>query len=241
MIYDRLEMLIGKDNLKILNETNVTVIGLGAVGFTVCEALLRSGITNLRIVDYDIIKETNFNRQILALESTLGQKKVIVAKNRLLDINRNANIEPLDMFFHADTADEILKPPVDYVIDAIDSLNPKFNLIMELINRNMRFISSMGAARKLNPFMIKYGNITEAVHCPLAKMLRKRLRKKGITTGVNCVYSDEKPLVVKNTQTEEEDYYKRGRNRIPIGSIATVTGIFGNTIAACLIDEILKI
>lgn len=241
MIYDRLEALIGEAALKKLNDTYVSVIGLGAVGYTVCEALLRSGIVNLRIIDHDIVKETNFNRQLLALESTLGQKKAAVAKKRLLDINKNANIEAIDGFFHVETADEILKPPLDFVVDAIDSLNPKFNLILELLKRNIRFISSMGAARKLDSFKIKYGNITDATNCPLAKMIRKRLRKKGITTGIKCVYSEEKPVEIKIPQIEEEDYYKRGRNRIPIGSIATVTGVFGNTIAACLIDEILKI
>ncbi len=240
MIYDRLEALIGETALKKINDTYVSVVGLGAVGYTACEALLRSGIVNLRIVDHDIIKETNFNRQLLALESTLGQKKAAAAKKRLLDINQNANIEAIDGFFHVETADEILKSPSDFVVDAIDSLNPKFNLILELLNRNIRFISSMGAARKLDPFKIKYGDISEATNCPLAKALRKRLRKKGITSGVKCVYSEEKPLEVKIPQVEEEDYYKRGRDRIPIGSIATVTGVFGNTIAACVIEEILK-
>lgn len=188
----RTRMLLGDKGLSRLQNAAVMVVGLGAVGGYALEALARSGIGRLVLVDFDVFDESNINRQILALTSTVGQKKTEVARRRVLDINPDCIVETRDMFVNADTLPQLLDIPVDFVVDAIDALNPKCCLMEALYERGIPFISSMGAALKTDPSFIKCGTLSASKNCGLAKFIRKRLRKRGLEISrINCVYSDE--------------------------------------------------
>ena len=232
----RTERLLGAERFKLLQSKMVTVVGLGAVGGFVVEGLVRAGVNNLRIVDFDTIQPSNLNRQILALESTLGKPKAEVAKERVLAINSDCHIEALQIFAGEDTLDQILDPKPDLLIDAIDSLNPKAQLLHGAYVREIPTISSMGAALRTDPTFIRSGDLFSTSNCPLAKHLRKRLRRRDVGKGIFCVYSTEK--IDFDYQQEEDEknvgdtpYSDRGRQRNVLGSLPTITGIFGLTIA----------
>lgn len=212
------------------------MVGLGAVGGYVVEGLARAGISNLRLVDFDTIQPTNINRQILALESTLGRDKAEVAKERVLAINPDCNAEAMPLFTAEETLDMILDPRPDLLIDAIDSLNPKVQLLVGAYERKITTISSMGAALRTDTTKIRIDDIFSTSNCPLAKHVRKRLRRRGVGRGIRCVYSFEK-VDFDYTQPNEEQkvgetpHSDRGRERNVLGSLPTVTGIFGLTLA----------
>jgi len=230
--FERTAMLLGPEFLHYLTTRHITIIGLGAVGFHAAESIVRFGVGNIRIVDFDTIHPSNLNRQLLALHSTIGQPKTEIAKKRLLDINPSLHIETFETFFHEDTFNLIFEKPTDIVIDAIDSFTPKINLLQLLVKNNIPVISSMGAARRTDPTCIKTGDIFESSVCPLAFRIRQVLRKAGISKGITCVYSTETPHKNKWTPSEhEEETYKRGRVRQSVGSISYITGIFGYMIA----------
>jgi tRNA A37 threonylcarbamoyladenosine dehydratase len=231
------ELLLGKEKLKKLRDSAVTVIGLGAVGSYCVEALARSGVGSLRLVDFDDIKPTNINRHLYALSSTVGRKKAELAGERVRDINPGCKVEILQVFAAEETFKLILDNCPDVVIDAIDSLNPKTQLLSVCHRRKIPLVSCMGAALRTDPFSIKTGDLFEIKGCPLAVRVRKKLRKTGIERGIFCVYSDQK---LKTALPEEpvfsEGEYERGRRRKKLGSLATVTGIFGLTVAHCAIE-----
>ncbi len=229
--FKRTALLLGDSQFEKLQHSHVTVIGLGAVGYHAAEAMVRYGIGKIRLVDFDTIRESNFNRQLLALQSTLGQSKVKVAQSRLLDINPQLETEIFETFFHQDSYHEIFKNPTHIVVDAIDSFAPKVKLLEMLTQHHIPVISSMGAALKTDPSAIRSGDISETHTCPLASRIRKQLRKSNIHTGIRCVYSIEPPIPTP-IPPEEKEYYERGRKRAPVGSISFITGIFGYTIAA---------
>ncbi len=220
----------------------VTIVGLGAVGGYAAEGLARAGVGRLRLVDFDTIQKSNINRQILALEDSLGHLKVEVAKERIGLINPECQVEALPLFAAEETLDEILSPAPDVLIDAIDSLNPKIQLLVGAHTRNIRTYSSMGAALRTDPEKIKTGDIMHSNHCPLAKTVRNRLRRQGVTGGIQCVYSTEK--VTFNYQGPEKTdrpasiYEARGRDRNVLGSLPTITAIFGLILANAVILQI---
>ena len=235
----RTRMLLGDEGLSRLQNAAVMVVGLGAVGGYALEALARSGIGRLVLVDFDVFDESNINRQILALPSTVGQKKTEVARRRVLDINPDCIVETKDMFVNADTLPQLLDIPVDFVVDAIDALNPKCCLMEALYERGIPFISSMGAALKTDPSFIKCGTLSASKNCGLAKFIRKRLRKRGLEISrINCVYSDEQVCLPETALAFDGDDASAGRVRHTLGSLPTITAIFGLTIANYVITSL---
>lgn len=176
---EREELLIGRENIEKLNKSTVAIFGCGGVGSYVLEALVRAGIGNIVIVDKDTVDITNINRQLIADTTTVGKDKVEVAKQRALKINPNINIE-IHKCFYDENQTELIKPEYDYIVDAIDSVKSKISLIQEAHNKNVKIISAMGMGNKLNPTMIEVADISKTEMCPLAKVVRKRLREVGI-------------------------------------------------------------
>jgi len=186
--------LIGKEALAKLKGARVAVFGLGAVGSYAVEALARAGIGFLRLVDCDVVRPSNINRQIFALESTLNRPKAEVAAERVLDINPACKVEAMHEFAGKSTISKLLEKPLDAVIDAIDSVSPKVELIAAAVHSGIQVVSSMGAATRMDPAAVRLGDISETDVCPLARYVRKRLRRRGITTGFRCVFSIEDPF-----------------------------------------------
>lgn len=235
----RTRMLLGDDGIVKLQKAKVMLIGLGAVGGYALEALARAGVGHLILVDFDVFDETNINRQILALSSTIGRKKTEVARERVLEINPECRVEIHDVFVNADTLPDLLAEPVDYVVDAIDALNPKCCLIEELYRREIPFISSMGAALKTDPAFIKCGSLSASKNCGLAKFIRKRLRRRGIEINqIQCVFSDEQINLPSEALCPSAEEPESGRVRHTLGSLPTITAIFGLTIANQVITKL---
>ncbi len=235
----RTQMLLGKQAMKNLAKTKIMLIGLGAVGGYVLEGLARAGVGNFVLVDFDSFEESNINRQILATTETLGQKKIEVAKNRVLSINPKANVETRDIFVNAETIEDLLACKPDFVIDAIDALNPKCDLIQALYIKQLPFISSMGAALKTDVSKIRYGNLSNSKNCSLAKFVRKRLRKRGIDIAkIKCVWSDELVDLPDTALDMPVNVSEMGRVRHSLGSLPTITAIFGLVIANQTILEL---
>lgn len=229
----RTEMLLGKEGLARLREARVLVVGLGAVGSYAVEGLARAGVGHLRLADFDLVRPSNINRQLYALESTLNRPKAEVARERVLDINPQCDVEALRVFADAETAPGLLLPEPDVVIDAIDSLNPKVELIAAAVAAGVRIVSSMGAATRIDHRAVRVADISETSVCPLARMVRKKLKAHGIERGVTCVFSTEPPdrAALGDADAEpasgEREALERGRRRRPLGSLSCLTGMFG--------------
>ncbi len=238
----RIRLLLGDEGVDRLKGSFVTVVGLGAVGGYAVEGLARAGVGRLRLVDFDIIKASNINRQLYALSSTLGEHKTSVAAARVLDINPHCRVEPMNLFGDRESFDAILEGGPDMVIDAIDSMGPKTNLIMEACSRKLGLISSMGAALRTDPGAIRVGPLRETRNCPLAARLKYWLKKHNSPLDFTCVYSLEpvdKRGKARQADPAEKDFLDRGRPRTALGSLPTITGIFGLTIANTAIKMLL--
>jgi tRNA A37 threonylcarbamoyladenosine dehydratase len=213
----------------------VAVIGLGAVGGYVAEGLARAGVGRLTLVDFDTVQPSNINRQLLALDSTVGEPKVNAAKERIHQINPACLVDALQLFADSETIEQIIAEKPDVIIDAIDSLNPKVQVLSAAVKNTITVFSSMGAALRTDPSQIKTGDISETRNCPLARRLRKRLRGLGIDHGIFCVYSTEPVDFSYQPPAADEDetnpLAKRGRKRVTLGSLPTLTGIFGLILA----------
>lgn len=234
----RIKRLIGEQAITKLQNSKVTVVGLGAVGSYVVEALARSGVGFFRLIDFDVVALSNINRQLYALESTLGKPKVETARERVLDINPRCEVEIFKEFAHTDSFDTLLDNGPDMVIDAIDSVSPKIALLSRAYHNKLPVISSMGAALRTDPGQIKTGDIFDTRFCPLARCIRKGLKKNNVGRGITCVYSTEQaaynfidPEDDPDKKNDMSPEYKRGRSRRIIGSLPTITGIFGLMIA----------
>lgn len=232
--FSRIIQLVGEVSFIRLQQSRVTIVGLGAVGGYVMEGLARAGVGCLRLVDFDIVQPSNINRQILALHDTVGRSKVDLARQRIGQINPSCVVEAMERFASEDTMAEILRPAPDLLIDAIDSLNPKVQVLVAAYQAGVPIISSMGAALRTDPTKIRYGDVFQSSNCPLARHVRKRLRRRGIDSGIPCVYSSEK-VDFEYRMPEEKDcatiHSSRGRRRNVLGSLPTLTGIFGLYIA----------
>lgn len=191
--FSRTSLLIGEENLKRLNSAKIIVFGVGGVGSFVVESLVRSGIGNISIVDFDVVDITNINRQIIALHSTIGKKKVDVMKERIQDINPNAIINTYDTFISNETIDMFDLSDYDYAIDCIDNVTGKLLIIEKCINSNTKIISSLGTANKFDPSKLTITDISKTNTCPLAKVVRLELRKRGIN-HLNVLFSSELPI-----------------------------------------------
>ncbi len=230
--FGRTRALLGEENFARLQKSSVMIVGLGAVGGYVMEALARAGVGRLVLVDFDKVEESNINRQILALGSTVGRKKGELAAARVRDINPACEVVVKDMFVNAGNLPELLAEPVDLVVDAIDSLNPKCCLMEALLQKGVPFISSMGAALKTDPSMIRLQTLDQTRNCPLARFIRKRLKRRGCDLKkIVCVSSDEVVSVPSGALFMEDKPSDGGRARHTMGSLPTVTGIFGLVIA----------
>lgn len=231
----RIEQLLGQKAVFNLSQKKVVVVGLGAVGSFAVEALTRSGIGSLTLVDCDKVQKTNMNRQLYALESNFDCLKTEVASKRVLDINPNCKVQIFNLFAHKENLESIFfdsnqKPHL--VIDAIDSLSPKAFLLAYCYHNNIPVLSSMGAAGKINPFQIKIGDVLETKNCSLAKRIRKKLLNLGVQKGITCVYSEEVPKKSSlNQHLAQTEITQHGRPRTSLGSLCTLTGIFGLLLA----------
>jgi len=230
--FGRIALWVGEAGLARLRAARVAVVGLGAVGSFALEALARSGIGHLRLVDFDALRPSNLNRQLLALRSTLGRPKVEVARERALEINPDLAVEALPAFFSAHEADRLLAAPLDFCVDAIDSLGPKVELLAACVARGLPVVSAMGAAGRRDPQQVRLTPLEETRVCPLARDVRKRLARRGVRAGVTAVWSSESPApatrrVAGGEEALEEETLRRGRVRRPLPSMLHLPAIFG--------------
>ncbi len=223
----RTQLLLGEDAVQKFQQSCVMVVGCGAVGGFAVEALVRAGIGSLILVDFDVVKPSNANRQLAATQETLGLKKTHVLARHAKQINSDIQIKILDMLVNDETIDILLAHSTDYIIDAIDSLNSKTLLIEKLVKRNRPFISSMGAALRTDPSKIQIVPLKKTIECPLAAFLRKRLRRRGVSLNFPVVYSSEHLTSTIGLGEMAENDLPGGRNRHTLGSLSTIPGIFG--------------
>ena len=232
--FARIEQLMGGKAMEKIKGARVAVFGLGAVGSFATEALARSGVGYLRLVDFDRVDASNINRQLFALNSTVGKEKAALALARVRDINPGCEVEVHSSFVNAESLTGLLSDDLDVVVDAIDGLNSKVNLIFGAKAMGLNLVSSMGAGGRTDVSMIRTGDLFETSVCPLARMVRQRLRRRGLDHGVVCVYSIEKPLNKQPFREEDavDALEGHGRARPPIGTVAWVPGCFGLTLAS---------
>ncbi|MGE0078805.1 MAG: ThiF family adenylyltransferase [Bacteroidales bacterium] len=233
---ERTELLLGQEQVQKLQTKHVLVIGLGGVGAYAAEQICRAGIGEMTIADGDTIHQTNINRQLPALNSTIGLPKADYLGKRLLDINPNLKLHIVQEYLRDDRMKEILSQPYDYVVDAIDTLSPKIFLIHDAIKNGLRIVSSMGSGGKLDPSRIQIGDISESYGCPLARILRKRLHRLGIRDGFKVVYSPEE---VPDNATRPCD--NEPNKKTTIGTISYMPPIFGCFIASVVIRDLLEV
>lgn len=240
--FGRTELLIGEVGLQRLQAARIALFGLGGVGSYVAEALARSGIGYLRLVDFDKVGPSNFNRQLYALRSTEGIAKTSVAHARLQDINPELVIDAREAFFHTDTAEELLEQPLDFVIDAIDSVIPKCELLTQCTVRCIPVISSMGAAARTDPTLLQYGTVWDTLGCPLARKVRIMLRRRGVTAAIPVVFSTEKARPTFDPEElgeQAEEMHARGRRRRVLPSMGILPGIIGLMVANYVIQQLI--
>jgi len=237
----RTRLLVGDAGLERLRCASVAVIGLGGVGGHAAEAVARAGVGNLLLVDAGVVDETNLNRQVLALRTTLGRKKAEVALERMNAIRGEMSVRALDMFVEERTLPDLGLDPHWLVIDAIDTLESKTALLCYLHRNGISCVASMGAGQRLDPTRVRVADISATHGCPLARQVRKRLKDAGIERGIPCVFSEEPPL---RPEREPSPPLKTAENekksRLPIGSISYVPALFGLTAAGVVINAILK-
>lgn len=237
--YSRTEFLLGKDAMVKLRQSRVAVFGLGGVGGYAVEALARSGIGCLDLIDHDKISTTNLNRQILATRDTVGLSKAEVAAARVKSIDPHIQVNPLCTFFHPDTVDQFDFRSYDYVIDAIDTVTGKLALVTAAKEAGTPIICAMGAGNKLDPTAFRVGDIYETSVCPLARIMRKECRKRGIDK-LKVVYSEEDPILCSLPPDDPAwAELPEGRNALP-GSCAFVPSVMGLIIAGEVIKDLIK-
>ena len=219
----RSRLLIGEDGIDKLHKSRVAVFGLGGVGGYVCEALVRSGVSSFDLIDKDVVSVSNINRQIIALHSTVGRPKVEVMKERMLDINPSVNVNTYECFFLPENADDFPFEEYDYVIDAVDTVTAKIELIMRCKELGIPVISSMGAGNKLDASAFEVSDIYKTSVCPLAKVMRRELKKRGVK-DLKVVYSKENPVT----------------NSRPPGSVAFVPSTAGLIIAGEVVRDLIR-
>ncbi len=225
----RTRNLIGDEAMEKLANSRVAVFGIGGVGGHVVEALVRSGVGALDLIDRDTVAESNINRQIIATISTVGKYKVDAMKERISDINPDCKVNAYPCFYLPDTKDQFDFSQYDYVVDAVDTVTAKLTLVCEAKEKGVPIISSMGAGNKLNPAMFEVADIYKTTVCPLAKVMRRELKKRGIDK-LKVVYSKEEAIKPENPSSEE---------RVP-GSTAFVPSVAGLIIASEVIKDLIK-
>ena len=231
---ERTELLLGNEKIETLRGSNILVVGLGGVGAYAAEMICRAGVGHMTIADADVVSETNINRQLVALHSTIGQNKGDVLAARLKDINPELELTVVNKYIRDDATWELLDSAgFDYVVDAIDTLSPKANLLKGCIERDMKVVSSMGAGAKTDPTKIEIRDIGKTHHCPLAHMLRKRLHKMGIRSGFYAVFSPEP--VREGSMIIAEETNKKSNT----GTISYMPAAFGCACASVVVRDLL--
>ena len=228
--FSRTELLIGKIGVEKLKNAKVAIYGIGGVGSFVVEGLVRAGIGSFVLVDNDKVSVTNLNRQIIATSKTIGKPKVEVAKERILEINPNAEVQIYQEFFKPDSQ-EILDDTVNYVIDCVDTVTAKIELVLRANKLNIPIISCMGTGNKLDPTQFEVTDIYKTSICPLAKVMRKELRARGIEK-LKVVYSKEEPIKIRQDEVVEEN--------CKAGSISFVPSVAGLIIAGEVVKDIIN-
>lgn len=234
---ERTSILVGEEKLNILLKSCVMVVGVGGVGAYAAEMLARAGVGSIILLDSDNVNVTNKNRQLIALDSTIGKSKVEIMGERLRDINSNINLELLPIYLEVDNIGEIfkkLKYTPDFVVDAIDTLSPKIALIKYCVENKIPHITSMGAGAKLDATKIRITDLSKSYNCPLAYILRKKLRKEGISKGFKVVFSEELPDREAIVPMEERN------KKSQVGTISYLPAVFGCVCAQGAIEWLLK-
>lgn len=232
---ERAVLLFKEEGMNKLTNANVLVVGLGGVGSFAAEFLARAGVGNMTIVDGDTVDITNVNRQLPALHSTVGQPKVKVVGDRLLDINPELKLTRIEEFLSPERAFELVTPEFDYVLDCIDSVTPKLNLILAAKRKKVKVISNMGAGGKYEASKVTVRDISKTEYCPLAKNMRKRLKAEGINKGVKAVYSTEKPDITSVKLTDGKNYKKSF-----YGTNSWMPALFGLHAAETVVKYLIK-
>lgn len=231
---DRSELLLGTEKLEYLKSLTIAVVGAGGVGAFAAEMLARAGVGSMIIIDADVVNLTNKNRQLLALDSNMGKPKAHLMHDRLLDINPSVNVTVIQEFLNEENVDELLSQrPIDFIVDAIDTLSPKIALIQFALRNSIKIVSSMGAGAKTDATKVKIKDISKSFNCPLAYMLRKRLRKVGISKGFKVVFSEELPDESAIVAVEEQN------KKSMAGTISYLPAVFGCVCAQAVMEDLL--
>lgn len=246
--FSRTELLLGKAAMDKLSGSRVAVFGIGGVGGYVCEALVRSGVGAFDLIDNDKVCLSNLNRQIIATRKTVGQYKTEVMKERILEINPDADVRVRNEFFLPENTDTFPFEEYDYVVDAVDTVTAKIEIIMRAQEKGIPVISSMGAGNKLDGSAFRVADIYKTKVCPLAKVMRRELKKRGVKE-LKVVYSEEEPIHPRSCLEagggsedmciSEEERKSTGRRDIP-GSVAFVPSVAGLIIAGEVIKDLIK-
>lgn len=240
--FSRNELAIGQEGLELLKNTTVAILGVGGVGSFAAEAVARSGVGRIVLVDKDDVDITNINRQLVAYMSTIGRSKSAVMKERIADINPNCEVIDLHMFYTDETYEEFFSYNPDYIIDASDTVMYKIHIMKECLKRDVKIISSMGAANKMDPTRFRIADISETFMDPLAKVIRVKLRKDGIKKGIPVIFSDESPIVIRPdvAETVGKPEAEIRKAKMPPSSNAFVPSSVGLIAASWVIRDILK-
>lgn len=232
--FSRTELLLGEEAMQRLAEAKVAVFGIGGVGGYVCEALVRSGVGALDLIDKDTVSLTNLNRQIIATRKTIGQYKTEVMRERIAEINPDAEVTVHNCFFLPENAEDFPFASYDYIVDAVDTVTAKIALVMKAEEYGIPIISSMGAGNKLDASLFRVADIYKTKVCPLAKVMRRELKKRGIKK-LKVVYSEEQPISPRETDEPSD-----GRRAVP-GSVAFVPAAAGLILAGEVVKDIAQI
>lgn len=230
----RSELLIGKKNLGTLKDSHVLIVGLGGVGAFAAENICRAGVGNLTIVDGDTVHPSNINRQLIGMHSTIGISKAELLSQRLLDINPHLKLNSISKYITDVEMEDLVTVEYNYIVDAIDTLSPKFSLILNSLAKQIPLISSMGAGGKMDPSLVKVTDISKSYNCNLARVLRKKLHRLGVYKGFKVVFSGEEP-------DKEAVLPEEGRNKKSIvGTISYMPAVFGCICASVVIRDLIS-
>ncbi|MCM3632407.1 MULTISPECIES: tRNA threonylcarbamoyladenosine dehydratase [Paenibacillus] len=241
--FSRTELAIGPEGLEKMKNSTVAVLGIGGVGTFAAEALARTGVGRIILVDKDVVDITNINRQIHALTTTIGQPKADLMRDRIKLINPECDAIALRMFYTEETYEKFFEQKLDYVVDASDTIIYKVHLIKECLKRNIPIISSMGAANKMDPTRFRIADISKTHTDPIARVVRTKLRKDGIKKGVKVVFSDEDPIKPREDVTQRivpENAPEIRKAQQPPASTAFVPSVAGLVMASAVINDLLK-
>lgn len=239
-IFNRARLLVGDEGMECIASKRILLLGVGGVGSWCAESLVRSGVVHLTIVDADTVNPTNINRQLMATTQTVGRPKVEALKERLMEINPEADITPIQALFSEESADQFHLDSYDFIIDCIDSLKDKTALIELATHTQAVFFSSMGAALKIDPTRVRVAEFWEVHGDPLARAIRKKFRREGRETGKPflCVFSDE--LLENRGEAQQPADDEIIKKACVNGTLAPITAIFGHTLAALVLKDILQ-